>query len=299
MVEERTPFRLGVSRHFERKLGRGEPLIIEQLISHITGRRVEMTPNLPDSDLSLISIINLRREWDKAIKFQSDIKSLEYLAKTMTLGTKALILSFENLEHPIWFNFGQMLMESSLPRTSFFPRTKDPNGARFPYWWNFLDWPQFPRPDTAYRRYGRLYSLEKLMNPLPKTRFRKNRACWIGSYEPYEPRSSVLAGINRRHGLDVWGGAGRRFLGPKIKILRKYKYAAATENSWGLGYDSEKIPEAWDAGCIPVGMLPQEGSDFNYKILTASLPEKALEVPLLNKTPDISDLTEYLACLLD
>ena len=289
-------FRVKIGRQFSARKQKAAPLILNSFIEAVTRRRVLIDGGYEGADLLLLSVLDLRDavEERRALIDRGDEATLDEVALEMSGGGKVLIVSFENLQHPFWADFGDQLMESNLPRLTFYPNEVDPRGERFPYWWNYLDWPDFPRPRADYKRYGRLYSLEKLMQPVPLATGRRERACWVGSYEQTEPRKSLLAFAEKQFGLDVYGRAGKPFQGPKHEILRQYRYSIAAENSFGFGYDSEKVPEVWDSGCVPVAGFAQPYSDFNPNVLDLRNPTACHSEPLLLNRPSSDRVLEYL-----
>lgn len=293
--------RVGLGRQFQRRAQKQAPLVLVDFLKAASARDVSLVTKLEDADLFLASVLDLREayEAEKRRAFSPQKISLSDFARRYSQGLPILVVSFENLQHPWWAEFGALLFASDLPRTSFFPASVDRSGARFPYWWNYLDWPTFPRPEAEYRRYGRLYAMEKLLEPVSSPDDRLDKACFIGSVaEQIEPRRGILSWVDNQFGLDVYGGAGVPFSGPKLPLMSEYKYAVAAENSFGLGYDSEKLPEAWDAACIPVGAFQQPFSDFNPLAIGVDTSPGATRHPLLLRPPDPTPLLEYLAARL-
>jgi hypothetical protein len=250
-----------------------------------------------EADLLLISALDLREAFEEQQRLPGSgaTRSLDYVAESMSQGGRVLLVSFENLQHPYWSEFGGLLLKSQIPRLTFFPRAIDPRGERFPYWWNYLDWPGFRRPRAVYRRYGRLYDLERLMQPIRRSSERIQRACWVGSNDHAQPRELLRELVESHYGLDVFGPAGIPFEGSKLDVLSKYKFSLAAENSFGFGYDSEKVPEIWDSGCVPVGGFSQPLSDFNPNVLDLRNPEACFSEPLLLRAPNPDHVLEYLA----
>ena len=291
--------RVGVSPAFARAAQDGL-LIMVEFIREVSGKTPVLYGLDRETDIALISILDLNRFERKRFRrgARKGTDNLRRHVEQISNSNVSLVMSFENLQHPAWAEFAPQLLNSQIPRTTFFPAGVDPTGARLPYWWNYLDWPQFPRPITSYQRYGRLYSLEKLLAPIPKSRRRLDKACWIGSYIN-EPRRSLLRHAESTFGLDVFGAVGAPVGGPKVEVLEKYRFAVGAENSLGIGYDSEKIPEAWDAGCIPVSSFIQPLSDFNPLALNLSNPEDSTRHPLLLKEPNPAPVLDYLKRILD
>lgn len=264
-------------------------------------RRVEHVSGHSESDVCLVfpeAIRRIVKSKKRRFRSQSQRYSLEQEIRRLTPAENIIVVSFENLQHPAWVDTGRTLLDSRLPRLTSFPQSIDPAGVRFPYWWNYLDWPSFRRQDFSYTRYGELYSLERLMSPLPPpSQDRFSRACWVGS-SVGPIRGPILGSISDIYGLDIFGNAGRPISGPKSAVLEQYRYSVGAENSFGFGYDSEKIPEIWNSGCIPVGAFIQPFSDFNSAALDFSNPENALREPLLLEPPTLDPVFEYLEAVI-
>jgi len=293
-------FRVKIGRQFHQRQTKQAPLILVDFLRSVTGREVILDQAFDNPDLLLMSALDLREAYSKEARKPFSPKNLSLSQFSRTLGDpkSTLIVSFENFQHPWWTDFARLLMTSDLPRTSFFPFELDPGGARFPYWWNYLDWADFPRPGAVYKRYGRLYSLDRLMSPVPKATNRLDKACWIGSGLPAEPRKSFLNFTESQVGLDCFGQAGTPFEGAKSAIMERYKYSVGAENSFGIGYDSEKVPEIWESGCVPVGTFAQPMSDFNPLAINLHDPIASQRFPLLLAPPDPDPLLQYLDSLV-
>lgn len=270
--------------------------MLKVFIEAVASRPVQLTANSTDADLTIVLPFDLAEPLRRRRGFlKTKAPSFEALVESVWSHGATLFVSFENLQHPAWAELGNLLSKSSLRRLTSYPRVIDPVGERFPYWWNFLNWPEYPRPEADYPRYGRHYSLARLMEPVPRATpsARLDRACWVGSYTT-GIRESLLDHVERTYGLDRYGEAGARFSGPKSVVLEKYRYCVAAENSFGFGYDTEKLPEAWDAGCVPVGTFCQPMSDFNPRALDPKDPASAHSHPLLLQAPDARPLLDYL-----
>lgn len=298
VFQKKFSVRLGL--HLWRREERGEPLVLSPFLREITGREVELARNPVEPDLHIVSQLDLHRAHTKLIEAGQE-PTLQQAFEQLTGGVRALVVSFENFEHPRWIDFGRRLLSSKIPRTSFLPTSIDRRGVRFPYWWNYLDWPAYPRRKNSYKRYGRLYSLERLMEPVPSrgASRRLNRACFVGSYQPDGPRAAILEDVRGKFGLDMYGNAGLNVpSGGKRRVLKRYRFSVGAENSVGYGYDTEKLPEVWDSGCLPVGTLFQSGSDFNPAALSNTEPTVSHHNPLLTRPPDPRPLLDYLDNLI-
>lgn len=207
-----------------------------------------------------------------------------------------LFVSHENLDRPYWWGtYGKLLRNSNLPRLTFWPKAIDPKGVRFPYWYNYIQWDAYPR-ENFYTRFGRLYRIHELMTPLKRDLGREKKAVCISSHLDY-PRLSLLENLKLSIPVDLYGNAGAPLLDDKYTLMTRFRYAFCPENSAGYGYDTEKIPEAWVAGCIPVCGYLNPYSDFNPEILKLYEADKELllNTPLLLKEPTLNEIEKYVA----
>lgn len=215
-------------------------------------------------------------------------------------GKPTLAVSFENLDRRPWQAFGNLIRQAGIPRLTFWPTDVDPDGFRFPYWWNYVDWQDVPRPGAGERsRFGALYSLEQLCSPMElgvEFRHRMKKAVWVTSHLDF-PRDGVLRSLCRHIDVEVLTGIPQ---GKKLQALRQYQYCVTTENSTGYGYQTEKIPEAWASGCVPVGYIANPYSDFSpdshFFAPPTELPDRL--PPLLRTTPTLTGLLSYLASIV-
>lgn len=282
--------------------------ILLKFLEKVLARPVEIVNSHENSDLSFVYLFPIRDElercknrgWSDFVVGRGGGCTVERILRRLPVAENALIVATENLDYFPWAETGHLIRQSHIPRVSFYPEEIDPAGARVPYWWNYLDWPQYPRPNVSYARFGRLYSLDRLMSPIKHElteRGRKNRAVYISSHRA-GIRDSILRMVEKSTPVDTFGKAGNMFNGPKIQVMEDYRFAIASENSLGFGYVTEKLPEAWDAGCIPLGIFSTPFSDFRYQALTAKDAIEAASRPLLEEIPDESRVLNYLSSIL-
>lgn len=209
---------------------------------------------------------------------------------------RILLVVPENLDHSPWDTLGSLLRHTSIPRATHWPKQLDPIGIRVPYWWNYVDWPSVPhRMSATSSRYGRWYPPEILfgeIGSLPGFNKRRQRAIWLTSHLSF-PKSRIVELIEQFMPVDVVGGIP---WGRKYDLLKTYQYAIATENSTGYGYETEKLPEARVAGCIPLGYIGAPLGDFARDAYFLLPPDELPEVlpPLQADAPDLGPLKEYL-----
>ena len=294
----------------------GNPFPAESMFSPLALKNdiiIKMIEKIVSSDVSLGTLKNADLiivypyiQWSKWYQLRSRFfVKLWSLGKfslhnvlTASLGIKnkkAIVVSHENLDRCHWEKFGWLLRESSLPRLTFWPHDLDEKGHRFPYWYNYLQWDNFKRPANCYSRFGVLYDIDKLMMPL-REEARLKRAIFITSHGQF-PRNEIIRHLNQILPVDVYGKSNKKLNGPKIECMKKYKYCISSENSVGYGYCSEKLPEAWMAGCIPIGCIPQPFSDFNQEAcLWDNIQDQGpFSHALLAKRPELTEIENYLA----
>ena len=166
-------------------------------------------------------------------------------------------------------------------RPDFFPAddiiTSDfcpPDGRqiRFPYWMEMLDWTT-EGVDVGARnpRYGRLLSIDRLMQPLGEAFMSKPRCAAIFSSHLREPRKRLIDAVARQMPVEGFGAAFDQRVRDhntsgftKFDILKNYGFNLCPENSLFPGYYTEKIPEAFHADCLPISWADRWVSvDFN------------------------------------
>lgn len=211
-----------------------------------------------------------------------------------------LVVSHENLDRRPWQFFGNLIRRSRVPRLTSWPHEIDPEGFRFPYWWNYVDWPELQRACSSVRsNFGRLYKLADLMEPQVVTSVasdRENRAVWLTRHRDF-PRESVRIELEKFLPVDFVSDLA---FGQKAQVLSRYRYCVVTENSTGYGYETEKLPDAKSAGCIPIGHIPNPLGDFSPRSAYFRPPEVLPDFlpPLLDERPTLSRLLDYLSVVL-
>ena len=193
---------------------------------------------------------------------------------------------------------------------------------RFPNWMWHLNWPEIA-DQPPYPRYGMRLDIDRLMRPIKDTYStqqldsRQNKAILFSKHlkEPrrqlYEVTTSVL-------GCDGYGGAfnNDNRAQAKMPIMEGYRFSLCPENSIGDGYITEKIPEAFHSGCIPMAWCRPEdlAEDFNPEAVVnlyglddqqrkeileemrrgGQYVQKLLTTPLLKHKPELKPLIEFI-----
>lgn len=299
-------FYLGYGSQPQQSLVKDDLLLL--IIQKITGKKISLSKNINDADLILIypyvtSSIIFKLKW-----------VLSTLAKTLCLlkvdainlrwllgikNQKVLFISHENLDRPYWWNMlGRFLIHSDLPRLTFWPTEIDPDGARFPYWYNYIDWPTYPR-NNSYPRFGRFYKIAELCAPLSTSPNRLEKAIVISSHLDH-PRNTLLKSLQSQFQFDIFGSAGSKLEGSKLDKMQQYKFAFCPENSAGFGYETEKIPEAWVAGCIPIGIFLNPFSQFNPNLqnIDPHNPDTFKNIKLLESEPSLIEIENYVRTII-
>ena len=199
------------------------------------------------------------------------------------------------------------------------------NYFRHPYWMEAMEWSHEGVPKQENARFGEPINLEQLCRPLgSQFRLRSRRAALFSSHLFY-PRLELKVLVENFLPVDCFGAAFSGLASAnnsphdsKSMVLKNYAFNLCPENSISPGYITEKVPEAFAAGCLPITWADKSiFDDFNsaafinlYTDSTTS-PSKALEVlldddslnefaqqPLLFKPVSIEPLVSYLSSLL-
>jgi len=137
--------------------------------------------------------------------------------------------------------------------------------AYFPLWWQL-----FPEliGDGQQARPG----IVNISRTLPLTAFlsgrqgqadeRRKFACAIIS-NPEPTRMRMIETLEELGAVDVFGHFFGKSVHDKHEIFRDYRFALCFENDLYPGYVTEKIFDAWGAGCIPLWWGLDQGSYLN------------------------------------
>jgi hypothetical protein len=91
---------------------------------------------------------------------------------------------------------------------------------------------------------------------------RSGFACaFIGNPTPI--RMHAITALSRVGRVEVFGAATGRPIRDKLTISRNFRYALCFENDLYPGYITEKVPEAWRAGAIPIWWGMDSGGELN------------------------------------
>jgi len=276
-----------------------------QVLSFSLNKEVKVIKKPSQADLIVISPLIINKS-NYII-----VKTLYYLYKTDFLSPKRVIriifripnskpilaVSFENLDSPRFNWFGELIREANLPRLTHWPSEIDPEGCYYPYFYEFLDWENIKLDNVKYERYGEKLSIKKLTAPLDRSDHDKriDAVCALVSHVSF-PRKQIIDHLKKTYRVDVFGKNSKPWDGNKYDLIKKYKYCFVAENSLGYGYQTEKLPEAWNAGCIPIGYMKCEPSAFNLEAVMDEFKKNSnlkTSIPLLKNKPDLKYLFDY------
>ena len=267
--------------------------------------KVYVTKNLNQADLIVISPLIINKTnyiFVKTVYYLNrmgfiDSKRAIRIIFRLPKSKPILAVSFENLDAHRFKWFGDLIRNAGLPRLTHWPHSIDPQGCYYPYFYEFLDWENIKLDNEKYKRYGKKLSIKKLMAPLDRSDHDKriDAVCALIGHVTF-PRKQIIDHLKKTYRVDVFGKNTKPWDGSKYDLIKKYKYCFVAENSLGYGYETEKLPEAWNAGCIPVGYLKCEPSAFNLEAVEDVLNKNSnlkTSIHLLKEKPDLKHLFDY------
>jgi hypothetical protein len=142
---------------------------------------------------------------------------------------------------------------------------------RLPYWMEVIDWSHEGIVGNNNPRYGELLKMERLQAPLGNQFFNRPQKAILITSHLREPRASCYELLKKHMPID---GIGPYFDSTirdhhrsgflKKDILQNYAFNLCPENGLFPGYVTEKIPEAFAMGCLPITYVDDSVSvDFN------------------------------------
>jgi hypothetical protein len=143
--------------------------------------------------------------------------------------------------------------------------------CRLPYWMEQVDWTHEGVHGTSNPRFGELLKIHRLMQPLGRSFLdRPMRAAFFSSHLR-EPRKTLFVALQKLVEVDGFGSQFDPSIAhhsssaiQKKDILLGYALNLCPENSMYPGYYTEKIPEAFHAGCLPISWTDSNVcADFN------------------------------------
>ena len=156
----------------------------------------------------------------------------------------------------------------------------DAKHFRLPYWMEMVDWSNEGVFGNLNPRYGRLLDLQRLMKPLGDDFLKRPQVAAIFASHLREPRGTLLRAVKRQIDVAEFGMS----FNPNIKNhhesglikydeLQRFAFNLCPENGMFPGYYTEKIPEAFMAGCLPITWADDNVLvDFNPKAIINLAP---------------------------
>lgn len=147
----------------------------------------------------------------------------------------------------------------------------NPTHLRMPYWMEMVDWSEAGVIGNQNPRFGRLLNLDRLCSPLGKLFLHRPQKVAIFSSHLREPRRTLLEAVSKQIEVVQFG----KSFNPQIKNhsesglikfdeLQNFAFNLCPENGMHPGYYTEKIPEAFMAGCLPITWTDENVKvDFN------------------------------------
>jgi hypothetical protein len=166
---------------------------------------------------------------------------------------------------------------------------------------------------------GKSITIEEMLNPRRPTWGSRKKFCvaFIGKAYPF--RMQAIAALSKIGKIDVFGGISRNqnrsAAQKKYDTAQNYKFVFAFENDLFPGYVTEKAPEAWATGAVPLywgldtcGYINQKSllNLVNFDNLeeyvervgevskSAKLWSEIAEQPFLAKKPNLEEVLSVL-----
>ncbi len=196
---------------------------------------------------------------------------------------------------------------------------------RLPYWMEMVDWSHEGLVGNNNKRFGKLFSIKRMMEPLGSTFLSKPRKAVIFASHLNGQRKNMYRAVNEVIAIDGFGKYFNKNIFShstsgfeKQTILSDYAFNLCPENKIQSGYYTEKIPEAFLGNSLPLTWAdPKVSIDFNpkafinlelldwhnldllYELLHSEQQLASYaEQPLLLKKPSIKPFQDFLRNLL-
>jgi hypothetical protein len=149
----------------------------------------------------------------------------------------------------------------------------NPKHFRLPYWMEMVDWSREGVEGNTNPRYGRLLNLDRLMQPLGNEFLSRPQKAAIFASHLREPRRTLLNTVKKQIEVIEYGRSFNQNVKNHLESgiikydeLKKVAFNLCPENGMHPGYYTEKIPEAFMAGCLPITWTDENiRADFNPK----------------------------------
>jgi hypothetical protein len=196
---------------------------------------------------------------------------------------------------------------------------------RFPYWMEMIDWSHEGLRGNQNLRFGQLLNISRMMQPLGNDFLRRPHRVAIFSSHLREPRATLVRTVESFIPLEGFGPYfdksilyHQQSVFTKVDVLQNFAFNLCPENGLYPGYYTEKIPEAFVAGCLPltwadtnvcadfnpkafVNLEPMSWQDFEPLKGIINSPaqlEAYSDQPLLLNVPSIEPMKDFLLEIL-
>lgn len=257
--------------------------------------------------------------------FKTPVKRFRWLPKPLRPFALDIAHRMQSLHRPLTlFQTAENVRHDQIPcdfAISFDLAVSSQRHQRFPYWMEMVDWSREGITGNTNPRYGRLLDINLMQQPLGKNVFNRPPQIAFISSHIQEPRKTLYEVLSSKLKVDGFGPAfdksirGHHNSGlNKYDVLRNYRFNLCPENGLYPGYYTEKIPEAFVAGCLPlawtdtnvcadfnpnafINLEPMAWQDFEplKDIINSRIRlEFFAEQPLLLNTPSIEPMKDFL-----
>lgn len=224
----------------------------------------------------------------------------------------------------VLFQTGENLRHDFLPNDyalTFDLGISNPHHFRMPYWMEVSDWSEEGVSGNTNPRFGKLIDIKRLLQPLGKDFLARPQKAAIFASHLREPRGSLLNAVKKEIEVVEFGKSFNPLIKNhlesgliKFDELQAFAFNLCPENGMHPGYYTEKIPEAFMAGCLPITWADENvKTDFNPEAFINLAPmsinhfadlaeilhsrsrlEQYAEQPLLLRRPSIEPLRKFI-----
>ncbi len=292
---------------FENQYAGYEKSLVMSVLHRITGGRLEIT-DAKEADLVIVGPFVPRKrgraEWI--------LRALRSIPPAPTSRALRLFHTSENVRHDAVDADYALSFDLGVATDRHF---------RLPLWVESIDWSREGVANTPNPRVARLLSIAQLMQPLGRSVLDRPRRAALFTTHMKQPRRALFDALSKVMPTQGYGRGFDRSITDhnasglaKDVVLRDFAVNLCPENALHPGYYTEKIVEAYGAGCLPVSWADsQVRVDFNpaafvnardfaetgyesglRRSLTAEAMATYAEQPLLLERPRIEPLVEFL-----
>ena len=236
-------------------------------------------------------------------------------------------LTSRKIKPLVLFQTGENIRPDVIPHdyAISFDLRDDAQHLRFPYWMELVDWSHEGITDNRNIRFGKLLSIDQMMRPLGGDFLRRNRRAALITSHFNEPRRTLFNTLSNMIPVDGFGPFFNTAIKnhnqsdfDKLEILSQYTFNLCPENSLYPGYYTEKIPEAFLSGCLPItwvdsnvhvdfnpqamvnlqGMIGHGFEGLNELLHDEQHLQQYADQPLIINTPSIEPYKDFIRKIL-